>query len=94
MGNKKKRRRGGSIIQTAFKFIRLGALIGPGIAESTNYTDPMDKIAGALLSYAGYSYKNKAFFWDLFAKAWTPYLLASVATYGVPKLTGIIRRIK
>lgn len=94
MARKKRRRRGGSIVQTAFKFIRLGALIGPGIAESTNYSEPLDKVAGALLSYSGYSHKNKQFFWDLFAKAWTPYLLASMATYGIPKLTGFIRKIK
>ena len=94
MARRKNRRGGGkSMIRTAFKFIRLGALVGPGIAESTNYSQPLDKVAGALLSYSGWSHKNKAFFPDLFAKAWTPYIMACLATYGIPKLTSIIRRL-
>ena len=95
MPRRKKNRRGGgkSIVRTAFKFIRLGALVGGGLMETTEYSAPTDKVIGGLLSYSGISWKHKQFFPALLARTWTPYLMACLTTYGIPKLTSIIRRM-
>ena len=94
MGRRKKRRRGGkSMTRTAFKLIRLGALVGGGAAEASQYGPMQDKLIGGLLSYGGYHWGQKRFDMAVALRVWTPYLMASVFTHGIPKLTSIIRRL-
>ena len=95
---RRKRRRGGkSMTRTAFKFIRLGALAGPAIARYAESDGAgmgqFGKLADALCSYGGWSIGHRRFEADLFARAWTPFVLACAATYGIPKLVSIIRRL-
>jgi len=90
---KKKRRGGKSLTRTAFKFIRIGALVGGGAMEGLQYGSTQDKVVATLLAYAGIHYGQRKFDGGLFARTWTPYLVACAATYGIPKLTSIIRRM-
>ena len=80
--------------RTAFKLIRLGALIGGGAAEGMQYTRTEDKIIGGLLSYGGYDWSGKKFNLATLGRAWMPYVAACLVTYGIPKLTSIIRRLQ
>jgi len=94
MGKKKKKRKGGNLIQTAFKFIRLGALVAPGIRRAgpdIQRGDWTSAIQVGLGTYGGIR-RGGNFDGALLAEAWTPYLMASLATYGIPKLIGIIKR--
>ena len=93
MGRRKRRRGGKSIQRTAFKFIRIGALVGGGLMEGLQYGPTQDKVIATLLSYAGIHYGQRKFDGALLARTWTPYLMASIATYGIPKLTSIIRKM-
>jgi len=94
MGKKKKRKRGKSIVKTAFKFIRLGALIGPGVGEFAATTGPIERrVARVLCAYGGYNLDGNYFDGGLLARMWLPFLGANVATYGIPKVTNIIRKM-
>ena len=95
MGRKKKRRGGKSITRTAFKMIRLGALAAGGVGVGMRYHKTEDKVIGGLLGYAGCDWKGRVpkFSWDILARAWTPYVVACAITYGLPKLTSILRRL-
>lgn len=94
MGKKKKRRGGGkSITQTAFKFIRLGALVAPAASRLMG-TDPMDyKLTDIIIDYTGFNIKHSSWHPDRLMTGWGPYLMACVTTYGIPKLAGILRRL-
>lgn len=92
---RKKRRGGGgkSIQRTVFKFIRIGALVGSGAVRYSQMTgDPMVKAGRTLISYGGMEYDG-SFSWGLLSKMWAPFLAACGATYGIPKLIGIIRKL-
>lgn len=91
---RRKRRRGGkSMTRTAFKLIRLGALVAPGISVYASSTEaPMRRIARALLMYSGHDPDGR-FDGAILAHAWGPFLITTLATYGIPKIAGIIRRL-
>ena len=90
-----RRRRGGkSMTRTAFKLIRLGALVANPIriAMIPN-VDPSTKITWAFQDYTGYNIQDGSFKFERMARGWGPYLMACLATYGIPKLVSIIRRL-
>lgn len=93
MARRKRRRGGKSLTQQAFKWIRIGALVGGGAMEAMKYSEPQDKIIAGVLSYAGVNYSFPRFEWDLLARTWAPYLAATLATHGIPKIAGILRRL-
>ena len=99
MGKKKKRRSGKSIQQTAFKWIRVGALAGPGVAAAANAMRQGWGIDGAvdqvLQRYTGFSVLGsyQGFDAQMFLQGWTPYLASVLATYGIPKISSILRRL-
>jgi len=98
MPKKKKRRKGGNLQATAFKFIRLGSLLAPGLhtfgeAQAHYGGDMVMAGASALAGYGGWDTAQGKFRPELFAKHWLPFLGSVAATYGIPKLVGIIRRI-
>ena len=90
---RKTRRSGKSLTRTAFKFIRIGALAAPGIHRyATASGDPLAKGAVALQAYGGIS-ADGGFDGALLLRMWSGYLGATLATYGIPKIAGIIRRL-
>ena len=92
MGKKKRRGSGKSLVKTAFKFIRLGALIAPGIHTATSIGG-MRGVEVALGNYGGINSSTGKFDWGVLADAWMPYLGACAVTYGIPKIVSIIRRL-
>lgn len=87
---KKVRKIGKSFLSTntIFKFIRLGALIAPAYQTAKQYG-----IVGAFTDYAGWNENKNAFDMATLKKAWMPFVMATLVTYGVQKLGGIIRRL-
>ena len=95
---RRKRRRGGkSMTRTAFKLIRLGALAAPPIYEITSAMKRGEGIesgiAYAMADMTGYDIRDGSFNMGRLAKGWGPYLMACLTTYGIPKITSIIRRL-
>ena len=92
---RRRRRRGGkSMTRTAFKLIRLGALAAPALAHGMRRDlDTREKIITVFSRYTGYRMDDGTFHSEYLAEGWGPYIMACVATYGIPKLVGIIRRL-
>jgi len=90
---KKKRRGGKSITRTAFKLIRLGALVAPAAARAMESTSPDEKVKRAILDYTGFNIGAGQWQPENLLRGWGPYLGACLTTYGIPKLTSIIRRL-
>ena len=93
MGRRKRRRGGKSITRTSFKLLRLGALAAPAIHQAMVPQSNEKKINNILACYTGFSMEDGKFYWEWLARGWTPYVMACLATYGIPKLTSIIRRL-
>jgi len=96
MTRRRRKKRGGggkSITNTAMKWIRIGALVAPGVVSFTGPGTLEDKIDNALWKYTGYSTKHGTWDWSALSQGWGPYLAAVLTTYGIPKLAGIIRRL-
>jgi len=92
---KKKKKRGKSLQQTIFKFLRIGALAAPGAYAVMNPHGGDKKYIAvdAIKYYTGYNMETGEFHFEDLAKGWTPFLAATLVTYGVPKIAGILRRI-
>jgi len=97
MGKKKRRRRSRFSISTVFKFMRLGALVAPGLGAAARHRGESmgDQIAAALKLYAGIHHgaADEKFNWGALSEAWTPFVAVTLVTYGVQKLGGIIRKL-
>jgi len=94
---KKKNKGGGkSFSRTAFKLIRLAALLAPGISAAVNESyDTRTKVRVAMRRYTGYDpqHHGGTFKFEWLAEGYTPFIAASAVTYLVPKITGLIRKI-
>jgi len=77
------------------KWMRVGALVGPAAYAVMNPHGgdkryiPVD----ILKYYSGYNIETGQFHFEDLAKGWGPYLAATLVTYGIPKLAGIIRKL-
>ena len=89
--------KGRNIQGTVFKWIRVGALVGPGAIAFKRGLDSGWGIEGAvdqvLQTYTGYSVINKTYDPQLLIQGWGPYLMSVLTTVGIPKLAAIIRRL-
>lgn len=92
-GNKRVTRRGFLNTQSIFKWLRIGALLAPAAARALGPGSADVKVKRILLDYTGYNMDTRRWRWDVMISAWTPFLVTSLMTYGIPKLTGIIRRL-
>jgi len=71
----------------------MGALAAPAIATLTQPISGYDKSVAIVDAYTGYDMYNKTFTWGHLLRGWGPFLGACVATYGIPKVVGIIRKL-
>lgn len=94
MAKKKKRRGGKSITRTAFKWVRIGALAAPLVRRAIQGQGDLGGTVNNILSdYTGYNMTEGVWRLDYLANGWLPYIAASLATYGIPKIASIIRRL-
>ena len=85
-------KKGGFNTQKIFKFVRIGALALPAIATAMNPSlTPHQKLRTAAMDYFGVNIDNGSFNFGSLAKGWGPFVGATVVTYGIPKLTSILR---
>lgn len=91
-GNRRMGKKGGFNTQKIFKLVRIGALALPAVARMTDNRVSMEgRVRNALKAYTGYDIANKSFRLQDAAEGWMPFVAASLITYGVPKITGMIR---
>ena len=91
---RKKSRKGGKSLQrTVFKWLRVGALLAPAINDIMRGTHPAQKAVFVIESYSGYNIDKHQFNIKWLMRGWTPFIMTSLLTYGIPKLMGIIRRM-
>jgi len=84
--------KGGINSQKVMKLIRLAALGMPAVSAALEPgISPQGKLRNALKMYTGYDIAYGNFSFGDLAKGWTPYLAAIAVTYGIPKLSGMIR---
>ena len=80
-----------------FKWIRVGALLGPGAYNTIHAYKMGWGVEGALdnfvSTYTGYSFINGTFSGERLAQGWGPYLMSVLATVGIPKIASILRRL-
>ncbi len=93
MGKRKRRGGGKSLQRTAFKLIRIGALVAPAAHVLVTHGSIEDKIDGLSIRYTGFSTKHGTFHPEFLAAGWGPFLASIMTTYGIPKIAGIIRRL-
>ena len=93
MGRRRKRKGGKSLQSQVFKWLRVGALVAPAINDVLRGQTTQQKAVFVIESYSGYNIDKGQWKWEWMARGWTPFLLTSLATYGIPKLMGIIRRL-
>lgn len=91
VAKKKSHRRSGFNTQKVFKYVRLAALAGPAIGEAMSTHSTPGKIQNILQMYTGYNIGTQVFDFSKLAQGYLPFLGATVATYGIPKLAGILR---
>jgi len=92
---RKKRRGGGgkSLTRTAFKLIRIGALVAPAAHYAMITASPENKIRYGLRAYTGYDMTTGSWDFGRLAEGWGAFLGACLATYGIPKITSILRKL-
>jgi len=91
--NRSVKRTGKNLQATVFKWLRIGSIFAPEIYRAVQ-KKPLDYIVGhIMIEKMGYDPGDGS--WELgrLAKGWGPFLATCLATYGIPKLVGIIRRI-
>lgn len=94
MVRRRKRRRGGKSLQKqAFKWLRIGMLAAPAIRDVLRPVPPEKKLWHIVYDYGGFDMDDGT--WDIkrMATGWLPFLGACLATYGIPKIIGLIRRL-
>lgn len=93
-GGAKRMAKGFLNAQTLMKFVRIGALAAPAATAILEPGRPLDyKLKNALRMYTGFNVNDGSFDWSWLVRGWTPYLASVLATYGIPKIAGIIRRL-
>jgi len=96
---KRKRKRGSNLQAKVFKWLRIGALAAPGAIYATQPISLDQKVNEILRVYSGVNVKHSIesdklqFSWERLAMGWLPFLTTTLATYGIPKIAGILRRL-
>jgi len=94
MARKKRRRGGKSITRTVMKLMRVGALVAPAAAviADTGQSN-QSKVYNIVYKYTGYNMADGTFDMGRIMQGWGPFIGVTLVTYGIQKLSGIIRRL-
>ena len=93
MAKKGSRRRSFLSTSTIFKFVNLAALAAPAASVALGPGDAQTKITRGIHYYTGFNLANGQWDWGTLVKGWLPYVATKLATTGIQKLSGIIRRL-
>ena len=77
--------------QKIMKFVRLAALAAPVIGQAVRQDSLENKAMHVMRAYTGVNIQTGQFSGAALVAGWTPYLASVLATYGIPKVAGIIR---
>lgn len=92
MGKKNQPKRNGFNTQKIFKYVRFGALVLPAATTALGPGTFAQKATVIKRDYFGVGADGKFVYQNL-ARGWMPFVAASLITYGIPKLMGMIRRL-
>jgi len=90
---RRRNRKGGSNLQAkVFKWLRIGMLVAPAARNLARPVSMEKKVWHMAYDYGGFDFDTGT--WDIkrMAVGWGPFLGACLATYGIPKLVGLIRK--
>jgi len=93
MAKKNKNRRSGFSANTIYRLIRIGALVAPAASIAIGQGTNESKLNDGVRAYMGFDMSTGTFSWQDLGRGWMPSVGAAVATYGVPKIGGAIRRL-
>jgi len=78
--------------QKIMKYVRLAALAAPAAITAINPNQtPESKVKEIMHKYTGFNMNTGKFDAAALMQGWAPFAAATVVTYGIPKLAGIIR---
>lgn len=83
--------KGGFSTQKLFKVVRLAAIALPAATTLMSNNTNSVKMAKLSKDYTGYDPRDGSWEFGRLAGGYAPYLGAILATYGIPKLAGLIR---
>lgn len=86
-------KRGGFNTQKLFKAVRMVALIAPLAKVALGPGTADQKVNTGVAIMSGYDMNTGTFAMERLAKGWGPYVVTSIMTVIVPKITGFIRGI-
>jgi len=75
------------------KWVRVGALVAPGAYSIMERGLNKEGISAALHRYTGFNMGTGQWEPHMLAQGWGPYLAAVLVTMGIPKISGILRRL-
>jgi hypothetical protein len=87
------KRRGFLNTSTFMKFARLFALAAPAAAVAIGPGTPQDKIKEGGRIYTGFDMNTGQWSLANLAQGWLPYIGTALATFGISKIIGMIRRL-
>jgi hypothetical protein len=90
---KKRRGRGKSILQTAYKLIPVAALAAPAISDFMSQPTTEGKVEKIIAHYTGYSIQKRDFRFERMVEGWSPFVASVLIIKGVQKIRGILNRI-
>jgi len=92
---RRRRKRGGgkSITRSLMKWVRVGALAAPAAAIAMSGDSTQGKIEQVIEAYTGYNIPSRQMNFGSLLRGWGPFLGATLVTYGIPKLAGILRKL-
>lgn len=85
----------GNLTQKAFKLVRYGAFVAPGIiaVEHSKTWGLKGMLTEVLWTYTGFHAGTNQWEYEGIKRGWLPYLASVVVTHGIPKITAFIRRL-
>lgn len=93
MARKKKSYSRGSLIRTGMKILRGGSLFAPAAARALGPGSAQDKLNLVLNDYTGFYPPAGDFQLSRMKTGWLPFIGTSLATYAIPKIVNLIRRL-
>lgn len=77
--------------QKLFSLLRKASLIAPAAGVVMSSASPQTKVVQGIELYTGYNIETGMFHFEALKRGWTPYVVTSLVTHGIPKLIGLMK---